>query len=788
MPPAERAAGPRQPGTTRLTVALWLALVAAITPLTGVIRPGVWFVQSVGLSALLLAIGWGARRLRVPAAGVTAIEVAAWIALITGAFFGDTAWFGFVPTVETLRALPGVGESAVTQIIIGIAPLEPVAEVSVLIVAAVGLLTVALDHVVVTARMPLLATIALVAVWVIPAIAVPSAVNVVSFVFLAAAVLFTIRADTRAREAPGRSGGGVAVVAAGIATAAIMGAVIAAPVLPEPAPAAGGAAAVTTIDPTLELGDDLRRPEESVVLRYRTDATSLPYLRIATLSLFDGDVWLPDRLRTQLLEPGVFEPVTPNEGIRVTEYETTVEVTDMSSAWAPVPFPAVDLRGLEGLWRLMPYNRTVFTSQGNVSGQQYTVTTQVPRPTLEQIRASAAVTSETRADLFQLPQDLPDIVYEQAQAVTEGAETDYDRLRALQSWFRGPEFEYSLTAPVQEGFDGTSAEAIGDFLEVRSGYCVHFSAAFAAMARVLNMPARVVVGFLPGGYTGDIEDGQRVAEATTGQLHAWPEVYFDGIGWIGFEPTKGLGEQTSFLSESVAPPPSGGEDIAGPTPTATATPTASVAPIDPSDPTPNDDAAASVRLSDLRPYLSTIGVLLVAGAAPAVARAIVEHRLRRRAAAGSVAAAWRIVQNTALDIGAPVPAALSPRAFGASLARRGARGPAVDRLVSAIEHASYAADPAGSRADAATASPRTRATSHATAARDVNSAPRRAAPTRRGSTEEPSLLGDALTVRGALLTAADRATRARALLLPRSLLIRPGSSFATPAPLTAARG
>ena len=75
---------------------------------------------------------------------------------------------------------------------------------------------------------------------------------------------------------------------------------------------------------------------------------------------------------------------------------------------------------------------------------------------------------------------------------------------------------------------------------------MHFAGAFALMARTLGMPSRIVVGFLPGEFTGDTVDGQRVAEVTTGQLHAWPEVYFEGVGWVAFEPTKSLGTPTRF--------------------------------------------------------------------------------------------------------------------------------------------------------------------------------------------------------------------------------------------------
>src|SRR5690606_8316283 len=128
-------------------------------------------------------------------------------------------------------------------------------------------------------------------------------------------------------------------------------------------------------------------------------------------------------------------------------------------------------------------------------------------------------------------------IAETADEVTAEATNDYDRLIALQAWFRGPEFAYSLDAPVADGFDGTGADAVAEFLDVREGYCVHFASAFAIMARTLDMPSRIVVGFLPGVNTNETVDGERVGAVSTSMVHAWPEVHFDGIGWVAFEPT-----------------------------------------------------------------------------------------------------------------------------------------------------------------------------------------------------------------------------------------------------------
>ena len=68
----------------------------------------------------------------------------------------------------------------------------------------------------------------------------------------------------------------------------------------------------------------------------------------------------------------------------------------------------------------------------------------------------------------------------------------------------------------------------------RVGYCEQFAAAMAAMGRVLGIPSRVVVGFLDGTTQ---EDGRILY--TSDDRHAWPEMYFTGVGWVRFEPTPG---------------------------------------------------------------------------------------------------------------------------------------------------------------------------------------------------------------------------------------------------------
>lgn len=742
---SERQRRPR--GELRLTLTLWLALLATLPPLARVIHTGPWMPGGAVLAAVLLAVGFGLRRRRVPAIGVSAAEVVVWALSVTGGFFSSVALWGFIPTGAVIAAMPEVVRTASDEIASGVAPIAATPAMSFVIVASIGLLTIALDHIVMTARMPLLAAIALVIVWLIPSIVVPAPVDVAAFVLLAIAVLALIRAENRTREAPimATRARGVAAVAVSIGAVAIVGALVIGPALPPPAIGTAGSGAAARIDPSLDLGSDLRRPGDTPVLTLRSDAPQLPNLRVTTLSIFDGAVWMPDRLRSVALADAPLEPVDVAAGIETTEYRTHVEVTQLSSAYLPIPYPAVEIDGLEGAWRSVPYSRTILSAQNSAQGQSYDVVADVPRPTLEQIRASQARIAENRVDVYAVPEGTPAVIGDLARQVTAGATTDYDRLAALQTWFRGPEFTYSLTAPVAEGFDDTGVTAVAAFLDKKTGYCIHYAGAFALMARELGMPSRIVVGFLPGGYTGDTVDGQRVAAVTTGQLHAWPEVYFDGIGWVPFEPTKSLGIATRYVSAAAT---TGGTDAeeSGPTPTPTSSASAGARPDEVRDESAGGSSGATTSGWDPRPALLIVLAALLIAAAPAAAGGARRALLRRR---GGVAAAWTLVQDSAIDLGIPVPAAQSPRAFGSRLVAEGAPETAVARLVAAVERENYA--PRGDTADCAG---------------------------RVGGAGARDAIAQADAIRDGLRATHSSLDRARATVLPRSLVVRPGSAFA----------
>lgn len=748
MPSDERPL--RRGADLTLTIGVLVAVFAALLPLMRVVRPSSWLLGAIVLAVAILAAGFIARRYRLPALAVSLVEASVWVVFMMVVFLRDTALLWVIPTPETVRALPGLLAMAGEEIAVGAAPLDASVALSLMIVGGTGLLTIIVDHVVLTARMPLLAAIGLIAVSLIPSIAVPGEVDIMAFVLLAAAILFLIRTDTRSREEPSDAeatrSAGVPATALGIGAIAVVVALVAVPLLPQPVARAGSGTVGTGpgIDATLQLGDDLRRPREVEVMLVRSDAPSAPYLRATTLSQLEGSVWEPDRVRTVPLENELaLGGVTVDEEIRLSEYVTTVEVTNLASPWLPVSYPAVSVNGLQGNWTAAPYNRTVLSQAATTQGQNYEVITNVPRPTLEQIRAREAGGPDQRDGTTALPEEIAPIVGDLALEVTAETTNDYDALVALQSWFRSAEFSYSLDAPVEEGFDGSGTDAVARFLEVREGYCIHYASAFALMARTLGMPSRIVVGYLPGSATSDAIERETVYSVSSGQLHAWPEVQFEGIGWVPFEPTNGLGVPTAFSAAASAP--GGADDAAAatPAPSTSASPGAGLSPDEADVGQDGAEAGATGAVVNPLPALSVMLGILLALSIPAFIRELRRRQMLVSARGGDAAAAWLAVQDAAIDLGIDVPASETPRTLGTRLVEQhGAPAAEMSLLISAIERASYA--PGGKHA----------------------------------FWQGDAIADAATTVRAAMLAAVDTPRRLLALLVPRSLIIRPGSVYA----------
>lgn len=688
----------RQGGPVAAALLTALGLIVAVWPLSTVAQPGSWSTGASVTGGAVIAAGFVVRILTRRCAAWIALPAVPVAQLVVGAialtvFTAQQLGRGWLlPGPEVWHAVDGLLTSAVQEIRGGVAPLTASPALAVAVATMTALIAVVLDLVLVALRSPLLAAALVTVLGVVPGVVVHGGANPVQFIALALVYLLFLRVRFAAAVAPPehpvappRTRRLPAVV---IGTLSALAALIVSPLLPLSASGLTVGGSSSTLSATLDLGKDLRRPSPITALTLITKDSTAPYLRIATLTRFDGTTWQPDRPATVPLSQG-FGSVTVPKGIAAQESTVTIRTDGISGSWLPVPYQATAVRGENGSWNAVPANRTVIAANADAADQNYTIETTTLAPTLDQIRAATATGSDAPADLRALPAKMPEIITDSAREVVGNAADDYDKLIALQTWFRAG-FRYSLQTPVDDGFDGTNVDAVAQFLAMREGYCVHFAGAFALMARTLGMPARIVVGYLPGTPTDRRSDDRVVYEVSTDQLHAWPEVYFEGIGWVPFEPTANRGVPTAF-ADTAGPGAGGGTAPAtGTTPRPTSTSAAK-------DPKNLDAPQASGSGSTTSGTLQTtpvLGVLLGALLVlliPAALRGAQTARRRTAAGRGDAVAAWTELSATLQDLGLPTSAAESARARGERLSRdHEVDARSMDVLVCAIERASYA--------------------------------------------------------------------------------------------------
>ena len=117
-------------------------------------------------------------------------------------------------------------------------------------------------------------------------------------------------------------------------------------------------------------------------------------------------------------------------------------------------------------------------------------------------------------------------ITEYIEAITSGYDNDIDKLKAIEYTLN--QYTYTTKPSITPSDDDFMEKFL---LDSKEGYCTYYATAFTLMARYLGYPARYVQGFCIPAISDDS------IKVSSKNAHAWSEVYFDGIGWIPFEPT-----------------------------------------------------------------------------------------------------------------------------------------------------------------------------------------------------------------------------------------------------------
>jgi hypothetical protein len=722
MASTDRAAGTRSTDVAQ-TVALVGLLTGASLSVGRLYEGNAWWLptwltmlSAVGLAALLRRAGIG--QLLSLAGMAVGFVVVAGILL-----FPDTLWV-VIPTPGTLRAMFEAAQAAMQGVVDQAAPVRVTREFLLITCAGAWAVATSADGLTFRARQPLLAVVPALGLFVFPAIVRNSSPAWYALWFLlgAAGVLLTEGrarlatwgrwvSTTRARPASGwrlpatpaaNIGRWLAVAAGVIALSApwILPGYGRAPLLDYRTGVA--ADAPVSINPFVSLRTRLRAVQETRM--FTVEATTGDYWRLLTLDRFDGTNWFASG-RLDDLVPFVRGPSTLDvaAGSRTNKLTQRYVIDQLagsgSGAYLPAAVAPVTVQTDRRVWQNVA-NRGLATKSRFRRGFGYTVESAVPLPRPEDLVRSQDYTNEPGEGYRQID-GLDTRVTRLAEDVTRSAPTAYQKALYLQRYLRSNQFTYDLTV----GDLATGRDQLTRFLfNVRRGYCEQFASAMAAMARSLGLPARVAIGFTPGQHVGD------VFEVTTRDAHAWPEIWFNNVGWVRFEPTP-RPDQVDIPGYSTANP-------AAPIVT-TPQPTTEPGATGTSGPTQTTTAGQLERPGEFldpalggsggqaplwrRPVvLVPLAVVLLVLAVPLVkaGRNLVARRRAGRRPRDAVAEAYQEVTAWADDAGIGRRPAETPDAYAARLAADyQAAGTPMDELTRLYVTAEYAPD--GTSEDAA---------------------------------------------------------------------------------------
>ncbi|MFF0271085.1 transglutaminaseTgpA domain-containing protein [Kribbella sp. NPDC004536] len=545
-------------GHARISIAAWGATALGSLVLTPVFSGPFLFISAF-LCALITGVGVGLQNLRIPRVVVPIVQLLVLVELLSLFFLHGTMKFGLIPWRATAIEFNSRMVDAMDSINRFSAPLPQDPHLTLFAVSVISVTGFLVHVIAVQFRQAAWSGLLLLIMYTVPAATVHGGLPWLLFIPPAIGYIVLLSAEGRSRlsrwgrrisgvshldaaepveaSALGQAGRRIGLTV--VAIAALLPALL--PALPEGVIGnglAGGSngtgigTSISSTDPMLDMGRNLKRGDNLVALTYKGGASGGTYLRLTALDLFDGNTW---RIAPRGEERKLNGNLTPPPGfngdltkVPVTSMEINV-TRDLRSQLVPVPYPLQSI-SLKKDWKYDSGALDVMSSDGGIiAGKKYKLTAYDLEPTPDELHDSITTGAPDKYTMT-VPEKTPDSIKHLAYTLTASArDNKFDAAVLLQNWFRtGGQFTYST-----ENVKGSGMAAIEDFLLTsKKGYCEQFATGMALLARILGIPARVGIGFLPG--TSD-KDG--VYTVRMHDMHAWPELYFQGVGWVRFEPT-----------------------------------------------------------------------------------------------------------------------------------------------------------------------------------------------------------------------------------------------------------
>jgi transglutaminase-like putative cysteine protease len=292
-------------------------------------------------------------------------------------------------------------------------------------------------------------------------------------------------------------------------------------------------------------------PKQKLLEVGPTRAKGTTRLRLAVLPDYDGVTWRVGatyRNAGRVLPSPALLPDTPT-----VEIKQEITVDDLTGRLLPVvPTPA----SVEGA--RVAYDAatgTLIRPEGLTPGLHYTVTSEQQEPDPNLLPAADTPSGDAVARYLKVGAGVPEQIQRLADQLADGNGAAYDRAITIED-FLAEHYRKVSDAPSGHAYPNLQFFLFGPRGQGgQVGTSEQFAASFALLARLTGLPSRVVVGF-------DVP--ARGGTVTGGDALAWPEVLFDDLGWVAFDPLPKSKEpprpvEDDFTPKPPTPPPSTSE-------------------------------------------------------------------------------------------------------------------------------------------------------------------------------------------------------------------------------------
>ena len=268
----------------------------------------------------------------------------------------------------------------------------------------------------------------------------------------------------------------------------------------------------------------------------RPPDTANIHWRVMAFNRFDGTRWhrdtpsdpaeladtsIPDDMPKSVLDPSLRKAV--------------VSLRGLNTAYVPVVWPTAYVKPTDDKAPMLPawhgYDLKD-DSNGNLSRSdndeesnfRYRLGWWREPPTRNE---SVKLDPSMRKRFTQMP-DISERTKALAQRIVGDATDRREKVNRIVDYL-SQNFEYSVSAPQNQ-----TPKGLENFLfERKQAHCEYFATAAAVLLRIVDVPVRLVNGFLGGRWNGP---GDYLV-VRQGDAHSWIEVYLPTQGWRPFDPT-----------------------------------------------------------------------------------------------------------------------------------------------------------------------------------------------------------------------------------------------------------